>query len=102
MGDEADDILGSMGLTDEEKNYATVRLRFDRHFVKQPNIIFERAKFNQCQQEEGESVDSFITSLNVLAEHCGYWALHDEMSLTVLSSDYRMEHLPSSYRWIQN
>ena len=29
--------------------------------------------------EEGESVDSFITDLYALAEHCGYNALHDEM-----------------------
>ena len=50
MGDEADDIFSSMGLTDEEKkNYATVRSRFDRHFVKRWNIIFERSKFNQHQ-----------------------------------------------------
>ena len=27
----------------------------------------------------GESVDSFVTDLHVLAEHCGYGPLHDEM-----------------------
>lgn len=35
--------------------------------------------FNQHRQEEGESTDSFITSLYCLAEHCAYGALHDEM-----------------------
>ena len=43
------------------------------------NVIFERAKFNQRQEEQGETVDSFITSLHYLAEHCGYGQLHDEM-----------------------
>ena len=31
------------------------------------------------KQEEGESVDSFITSLYRLAEHYNYRDLHDEM-----------------------
>ena len=31
------------------------------------------------RQEEGEPVDSFITSLYWLAEHCIYHDLHDEM-----------------------
>ena len=35
---------------------------------------------NMHRQEEGEPVDSFITSLNYrLAEHCNYRDLHDEM-----------------------
>ena len=42
-------------------------------------MIYERAKFNLRRQEPGESVDSFITSLYGLAEHCGYSGLHDEM-----------------------
>ena len=80
MGDEADDILTSLGLTDEQKKeYETVKDKFEAHFVKRRNTIFERAKFNQRRQEEGESVDSFITSLYCLAEHCGYGALHNEM-----------------------
>ena len=32
-----------------------------------------------CRREEGEPVDSFITSLYWLAEHCNYRDLHDEM-----------------------
>ena len=80
MGDEADDILCSMGLSEEDKkNYDTVKTKFEAHFIKRRNSIFERAKFNQRRQEEGESADSFITSLYCLAEHCAYGTLHDEM-----------------------
>lgn len=32
-----------------------------------------------CKQEEGEPVDSFITLLYRLAEHCSYRDLHDKM-----------------------
>lgn len=80
MGEEAEDILVSLHLTPEEaSDYETVKRRLDAHFVARRNIIFERAKFNQRQQETGESVDSFHTALHCLAEHCGYGTLHDEM-----------------------
>ena len=80
MGDEADDVLTSFGLSEEDrKKYDVVKAKFENHFVKKRNIIFERAKFNQRKQEEGESVDTFITSLYCLAEHCNYGALHDDM-----------------------
>ena len=77
MGDEADDILRSFTLSaDDMKKYDIVKDKFDHYFVKK---IFERAKFNMRKQEEGESVDSFVTALYALAEHCSYGALHDEM-----------------------
>ena len=47
--------------------------------MKRKNIIFERARFNQRQQAEGESVDDFVMDLYRLAEHCGYGVLHNEM-----------------------
>ena len=78
MGDEADDILHSLNLSeDERKAYAVVKGKFDSHFIKRRNIIFERAKFNLRRQKEGEPVDTFITALYSLAEHCGFGALHD-------------------------
>ena len=80
MGDEADDILRSFKLSsDELKKYDTVKAKFDQHFVKKRNVIFERAKFNMRKQEEGEPVDTFVTDLYALAEHCSLGALHDEM-----------------------
>ena len=80
MGDEADDIMRSFGLSVEDaKNYSTVLAKFEAHFVKRRNVIFERAKFSMRRQEEGESVDAFITALYGPAEHCGYGNLHDEM-----------------------
>ncbi|XP_036001498.1 uncharacterized protein K02A2.6-like [Fundulus heteroclitus] len=80
MGEEAEDILVSLHLSPEQASeYETVKQRFEAHFVARRNVIFERAKFNQRQQEVGESADSFITALHCLAEHCGYGPLHDEM-----------------------
>lgn len=80
MGEKAEDILVSLHLSPEEASeYETVKRKLDAHFVVRRNIIFERAKFNQRQQEPGDSADSFHTALHCLAEHCGYGALHDEM-----------------------
>ena len=67
-------------MSDEDaKKYSVVKAKFDEHFVKKRNVIYERAKFNSRKQEEGEPVDSFITDLYSLAEHCNYKDLHDEI-----------------------
>ena len=77
MGDDADDILRSFQLSaDDCKKYDIVKSKFDRYFVKDRNVIYECAKFNQRRQEEGEP---FVTALYGLSEHCGYGELHDEM-----------------------
>lgn len=80
MGNEAEDIFHSFGLSEEDsKKYKTVKERFDTHFVARRNTIFERAKFNHRKQQEGETGDSFITALYTLVEHCSYGDLKDEM-----------------------
>lgn len=63
----------------DQNKFETVRNRFEQHFVKRRNIIFERARFNQRKQEDGETANSFVTVLYSLAEHCGYGDLQDEM-----------------------
>ncbi|KAL4007109.1 Rho guanine nucleotide exchange factor 40 [Sarotherodon galilaeus] len=64
MGEEAEDILVSLHLTPEEaSDYETVKRRLDAHFVARRNIIFERAKFNQRQQETDDEV-AFLGSLS--------------------------------------
>ena len=80
MGDEADNILTSLDLSAaDKKKYKTVLAKLDKYFIPRRNVIFERAKFNQRQQMEAETVDNFITDLYNLAEYCEYGALRDEM-----------------------
>ena len=80
MGDAADDILLSFGLSAEElKKYKTVKEKFDEYFIKKKNTIYERAQFNSRKQEEGEPVGTFITALHKLAAKCEYGHLHNEM-----------------------
>jgi len=48
MGDKADDILQSFSPSEEDvKKYITVKDKFDAHFVKRQNVIFERGKVQQ-------------------------------------------------------
>ena len=54
MGDEADDILRSFGLSEpDSKKYDVVLAKFEAHFIKRRNVIFKRVKFNMHKQEEG-------------------------------------------------
>jgi len=80
MGDLAEDILHMFNLSEtDKKKYEVVKQKFDSYFGKKRNVIFERAKFNRRKQEEGESVDDFVTSVHALAEHCGFAGLRDEL-----------------------
>ena len=53
LGEEADDILTSTNITDENrKRYSEVMAKFDGHFKVRKNVIFERARFNRRKQED--------------------------------------------------
>ena len=57
-------------MDEEAKKYLMVKLKVKNHFVKMPrNTIYERVKFNCRKQEDGETVDEFVTNLYVLS--CG-------------------------------
>ena len=82
MGDQADDSLNSFKLSTSQLKqllYHTVKTKFDEHSAARRNVIFERAKFNQRHQEEGERVDTFNTPLHALGEHCNLGTPTDEM-----------------------
>ena len=51
----------------------------DDFFQVRKNIIFERARFNRRDQQDGESADEYITVLHSLTEDCEYGALKAEL-----------------------
>lgn len=80
MGDEADDVLRGLKLTEaEQRQYGMVRDGFNDFFIVKKNVVYERARFNMRKQEPHETVDAFVTALYALAEHCNYGTLHDEL-----------------------
>ena len=81
MGGESEDIFTSFTFDDgtDQNNYDRVKETFDHHFIAKKNVIYERAKFNQCLQGQDEPVENFSTDLYRLAEFCEYESLKDEM-----------------------
>ena len=80
MGAQAEDVLACLTLTEEQRTkYADVKAGLDGYFVKKRNVIFERAKFNQRRQTRDEPVETFITALYSLAEHCEFGTLREEL-----------------------
>ena len=61
-------------LTNIRKPYETL----DAHFSAQLNKPYERHVFRNLKQEEGETVDQFITQLRHQAENCS-WDDADEL-----------------------
>ena len=102
LGDEANDILATTDITEDEKKVIYYRdptscfpigmhpaskyghhrrqkkgLRFCRDkvgriFGVRKNIIFDWAKFNTRVQQQGESAEQFTSALYVLADKCNY------------------------------
>ena len=73
MGIEAENIFKSFNLSaDDSKNFDTVIESFNNHFIPKKNVIHERAKFHQRQQQKGETTESFIRSLYELADNCNF------------------------------
>ena len=63
MGDEADGILASLSVTDEEiQAYGTVKGKLDSYFTENRNVIYEKVKFNQRKQRKLKSGKLSIVS----------------------------------------
>jgi len=63
LGEEAEDVLESTGISDEHrKEYSQVLSKFDAFFHVKKNVIIERTKFNRRFQLPEEPADQFIAS----------------------------------------
>lgn len=54
----------------EDEDIDNILKKFEEHCVATTNEIYEGYKFNSRVQEDGESIDEFITALRRLAETC--------------------------------
>lgn len=80
MGEEADDVLTSTGISsDARQKYKSVMSKFDEFFKVRRNTIFERAKFNRRNQLEGEPAEQYITALYSLVETCDYGEFKEQL-----------------------
>ena len=80
LGEEAESVLASTGVTpDDRKDYAKVLEKVDEFFQVRKNVIYERARFNQRNQQSGETAEQYIMALYDLAQHCDYGEMKNEM-----------------------
>lgn len=80
MGPQAEDIFKTFKLEpDDQKKFEVVLQEYEAYFVPRRNIIYERVKFNTRTQEDGESVEDFVTALHTLASTCDYGELREDL-----------------------
>ena len=53
--------------------------KFEEYCIGQRNETFERYNFNMRAQQDGETVDAYVTSLKTLAKTCNFGQLQDDL-----------------------
>ena len=67
-------------MTDDERNkMAAVRQKFVEYFTPRKNQVFERHQFWRLQQQQGEGIDAFVTSLRLRARSYEFAELTDSL-----------------------
>ena len=55
--------------------------RFNKYFSVRKNVVYERARFNTCQQQHREMEEQYILALYALAENCDYSTAQKEREI---------------------
>ena len=64
---------------DDRKDPENILDALEKHFEPTRNVICERFKFNTCVQEQGETIDQYITKLKQMAATCKFEQLENEL-----------------------
>ena len=64
---------------DEKKNLAKILELWESYCLGKTNIIYERYRFNNRNQDAGESIDTYASSLRSLSDTCNFGTLKEEM-----------------------
>lgn len=73
IGEEAIEVFNTFKLnTSDSENLETVLSKFEEYCQPIKNVIFERYKFFNIVQKEGQSFDSFLTELQTAASTCEF------------------------------
>ncbi|KAI8506116.1 hypothetical protein Bbelb_164690 [Branchiostoma belcheri] len=87
MGRECLDILKNLDIppdtanpdADPREDPAKIIEALDKHFKPLRNTVYERYKFNTCEQAQGEKIETYVARLRKLISTCDYGELKDEM-----------------------
>ena len=80
LGEEAENVLTSTNITDEDwKKYKDMLAKFDSFLKVRKNMTIEQACFNSRCQQEGETSEQYIAALYNLVDTCDYGDLKEDM-----------------------
>ena len=57
---------------EDKEDVATLIKKFDEYIIGETNETYERYKFNKRDQNEGETVEAYISALKELASSCSF------------------------------
>jgi len=77
MGPKAEEIFLSFNESNK-KTYEDLKKKFKDYFIPKVNVIYERVQFHKRTQQEGESVNDFVTDLHTISQRCNYKDLREE------------------------
>ena len=63
----------------DKRNLAKILEFGESYCLGKTNIIYERYRFNNRDQEAGESIDTYASNLRSLSDTSNFGALKDEM-----------------------
>ena len=80
-GLQAQEVYGTFtyGTDESPKTYADVMNKFMDYCMPKNNIVYERFVFNTCNQNQGQTIDSYVTKLRMKAHSCEYDELKDSL-----------------------
>ena len=62
---------------DEKRNLAKILELWESYCLRKMNIIYERYRFNDRNQDAGESIDPYASNLRSLSDTCNFGMLKD-------------------------
>ena len=66
------------GEGESEDDIADVLRKFDEHCEPRTQVIYERYRFNNRKQEQGENVSTYLTELRTIARNCDHESITPE------------------------
>ena len=81
IGEEANELYNTFQFVTEEDRikFDVLKSKFEEYVNPRKNTVFERYRFWEYKQQEGETIDQFITELKTRARSFEFDVQHDSM-----------------------
>jgi len=81
LGSAAHAVFRTFKFTEENdrNNIDKIKEQFDRHWLGEVNVTYERYVFHQRIQQSGETIEAFVADLRKLAKSCAFEHLEDSL-----------------------